>query len=83
MSSPSNDSPVGRVGRISRHGAIQPGRTGEVLVPIRGGLEAFLARDVDGGAIEADREVVVVEYLPSRTVLVTPLHESSQEITPA
>jgi hypothetical protein len=83
MHSPSHDSPVGRVGRVSRHGAILPGRTGEVLVPIRGGLEAFLARDVDDGTIEADREVVVVEYLPSRTVLVTPLHESPQETPPA
>ncbi len=75
MSSPSQDSPVGRVGRVSRHGAILRGRTGEVLVPIRGGLEAFLAQDVDGGEIPADCEVVVVEYLPSRTVLVTPLRQ--------
>jgi hypothetical protein len=79
MTSPSHESPVGRVGRISRSGAILPGRTGEVLVPIRGGLEAFLARDVDGGTIAADREVVVVEYLPSRLVLVTPLPDSPEE----
>jgi hypothetical protein len=31
---------------------IRPGRTGEVMVAIRGGVEAFYARDVDGGSIE-------------------------------
>lgn len=72
----SNASPVGAVGRVSAAGAIRPGRLGEVLVPIRGGLEAFLARDADGGAIEAGVEVVVVEYLPPRTVLVTRLYDS-------
>ena len=32
------------------------------MVAIRGGVEAFLARDVDGGAIEPYTEVVVVAY---------------------
>ena len=73
--SASSASPVGLTGRVSRHGAIRPGRTGEVMVEIRGGVEAFLANDVDGGAIEADEEIVVVEYLPPRTVLVTRLYE--------
>ena len=73
--SASSASPVGLTGRVSRHGAIRPGRTGEVMVHIRGGVEAFLARDVDGGAIDADEEIVVVEYLPPRTVLVTRLYE--------
>lgn len=53
-------------------GGIRPGRTGEVMVAIRGGVEAFLARDVDGGAIEPYTEVVVVDYEPSRVVLVSP-----------
>ena len=41
---------------------------------IRGGVEAFLARDVDGGAIEPYAEVVVVEYEPPRLVLVSRLY---------
>ena len=51
------------------------GPTGEVMVAIRGGVEAFLARDVDGGTIDPYTEVVVVDYEPPRTVLVTPLPE--------
>ena len=76
--SASSASPVGLTGRVSRHGAIRPGRTGEVMVPIRGGVEAFLARDADGGAIDADEEIVVVEYLPPRTVLVTRLYDTQE-----
>ena len=56
-------------------GGITPGRTGEVMVAIRGGVESFLARDVNGGSIEPYTEVVVVEYTPPRLVLVTPLTE--------
>ena len=75
-------SPVGAIGRVARAGAIRPGRLGEVLVEIRGGRESFLARDADGGAIDADEEIVVVEYLPPRTVLVTRLYDSEKG-TPA
>ena len=50
-----------------------PDRTGEVMVAIRGGVEAFLARDVDGGTIEPYTPVVVIDYQPPRFVLVTPL----------
>ncbi len=77
MSSPegSYEEPVGCVGRISRSGAIRPGRTGEVLVTVRGGVEAYMARDADGGAIGAGEEVVVVDRLAPRTVLVTRLRE--------
>ena len=73
--SASSASPIGLTGRVSRHGAIRPGRVGEVMVEIRGGVEAFLARDADGGAIDADEEIVVVDYLPPRTVVVTRLYE--------
>ena len=73
-----NASPVGCHGRVSSSGAIRPGKLGEVMVAIRGGVEAFLARDVDGGSIDAYEEIVVVEYEPPRTVLVTRLYESSQ-----
>ncbi len=71
----SYEEPVGCVGRVSRSGAIRPGRTGEVLVTVRGGVEAYLARDADGGAIEAGEEVVVVDLVAPRTVLVTRLNE--------
>ena len=43
------------------------------MVAIRGGVEAFLARDADGGAIEPYTEVVVVAYEPPRVVVVSPL----------
>jgi hypothetical protein len=72
-----NQSPVGCHGRVTSTGSITPGRTGEVMVAIRGGVEAFLARDADGGEIRAYTEVVVVDYVPPRTVLVTPLQEES------
>jgi hypothetical protein len=67
-------SPVGCRGRITSTGGIQPGRTGEVMVSIRGGVESFLARDVDGGPIEPYTEVVVVEYEPPRLVLVSRIY---------
>ena len=75
-------SPVGCMGRVTSAGAIRPGRLGEVMVSIRGGVEAFLARDVDGGSIEPYEEIVVVDYEPPRTVLVTRLYERTSA-TPA
>ncbi len=71
--SSAGDSPIGRRGRVTSAGAIRPGRMGEVMVSIRGGVEAFLARDADGGAIEPYAEVVVIDYAPPRTVTVTRL----------
>jgi hypothetical protein len=67
----SSTSPIGRFGRVTRHGAIRPGRTGEVMVEMGGGVQAFMARDADGGTIEADEEIVVVDRLAERTLLVT------------
>jgi hypothetical protein len=75
VSSPAGASPIGCIGRVTSSGAIRPGRTGEVMVSIRGGVEAFLARDADNGAIEPYEEIVVVDYEPPRTVLVTRLNE--------
>jgi hypothetical protein len=67
-------SPIGCRGRITSTGAIQAGRTGEVMVAIRGGVESFLARDADGGAIDPYTEVVVVDYEPPRMVLVSRIY---------
>ena len=72
-----NQSPVGCHGRVTSTGGIVAGRTGEVMVAIRGGVEAFLARDANGGEIRPYTEIVVVDYVPPRLVLVTPLQEES------
>ena len=47
------------------------------MVAIRGGVEAFLARDINGGSIGPYTEIVVIDYVPPRLVLVTPLTEES------
>jgi hypothetical protein len=73
---PADTSPIGSHGRVTATGAIRPGKVGEVMVAIRGGVEAFLARDADGGAIAAYEEVAVVDYEPPRTVVVTRLYDT-------
>lgn len=70
-----SSSPVGCYGRVTASGAIRSGEVGEVMIAIRGGVEAFLARDADGGSIDPYEEVAVVEYTPPREVLVTRLYE--------
>ncbi len=72
-------SPIGCAGRVTSAGAIRPGRLGEVMVAIRGGVEAFLARDADGGSIDPYEEIVVIDYEPPRTVLVTRLPSSTSQ----
>ncbi len=63
---------VGKVGRVT--GTIAPGRIGEVMVPVRGGTEAFHAYAADDGAtIRPGTRVVVVEYFAPRTVVVAPM----------
>lgn len=64
-------SPVGLWAKVTGRGAIQHGRFGEVTVDIRGGRELFYAVDADGGEIPADTDVIVVDYQPPRTVIVT------------
>lgn len=66
---PRRDSPVGEIGRVI--GKIAPGLTGEVMVPIRGGSEAFHAFADGGVTIERGAQVLVVEYVPPRNVYVT------------
>jgi hypothetical protein len=75
-------SPIGCFGRVTASGGIRPGRVGEVMVAIRGGVEAFLAHDADGGSIDPYEQVAVVDYQPPRTVVVTRIYEVSEEDTP-
>lgn len=63
---------VGKRGRVT--GAISPGVLGEVMVPVRGGTEHFHAYAADAETtIARGTTVVVVEYFPPRTVVVTPM----------
>jgi hypothetical protein len=63
---------VGKAGRVT--GTIEPGRIGEVMVEVRGGSEAFHAYAADEGeTYTRGTRVVVVEYLPPRTVIGTKL----------
>ena len=63
---------IGKQGRVT--GRIAPGLVGEVMVPVRGGSEAFHAysatpdQKIPKGAV-----VIVVEYHAPRTVYVEPM----------
>lgn len=60
---------VGKEGRVT--GGIGPGLVGEVMIPVRGGVEAFYAHPVNpDDEIPTGAIVVVVEYHPPRTVYV-------------
>jgi hypothetical protein len=60
----------GKIGRVT--GTIQPGHLGEVMLPVRGGTEAFNAYAADtDDVISVGSRIVVVEYHPPRTVVVT------------
>lgn len=61
---------VGKIGRVT--GAIRPGAVGEAIIPVRGSSEAFLARSDHGEAIPAGARIIVIEYLPPRTIIVAP-----------
>jgi len=59
---------VGKIGQVTL--AITPARPGEVMLPVRGGTEAFTAcSDV---SISKHARVVVVEWVAGRTVTVAP-----------
>jgi len=63
---------IGKVGRVT--GTIGPERVGEVMIPIRGGSEAFNAYAADAkDTISTGTRVVVIEYFPPRTVVVSPM----------
>jgi len=62
---------VGKVARVT--GSIAPGRIGEVMIAVRGGSEAFHAYASDTSlTITRGTRVMVVEYFPPRTVVVSP-----------
>lgn len=60
---------VGKVGRVT--GRIGPDRIGEVMVPVRGGTEAYHAYSADDEEIAPGTRILVVDVLPPRTVVVT------------
>jgi len=62
------ESLIGKVGRITV--SIPVGGPGEVLLPVRGGSEAFAA--LSDEPIARHSRVVVVEALSARSVFVTP-----------
>ncbi|MQA78459.1 MAG: hypothetical protein GEV10_08265 [Streptosporangiales bacterium] len=60
---------VGRQGRVT--GKIASGLVGEVMVEVRGGVEAFYAYPmVPDETFELGQIVVVTDYHPPRTVYV-------------
>jgi hypothetical protein len=67
---PDDQTMVGKVGRVT--GTVGPGRTGEVMVNVRGGSEAFIAYPADSETIELHSRVVVIEYHAPRIVYVSP-----------
>lgn len=64
----SDEAVVGKVGTVTH--PISPGRTGEVLVHIRGGTETYMA--VSDSEVGKGSEVLVIGQRSARTVEVTP-----------
>ena len=63
---------IGKVGRVT--GTIGPEQVGEVMISIRGGSEAFNAYAADtNDTISTGTRVVVIQYFPPRTVVVSPM----------
>ena len=61
---------IGKMGRVTA--TINPGKLGEVMVQVRGGSEAFHAYAADNDeTIPTGSRIVVVEYFPPRTVVVS------------
>jgi hypothetical protein len=60
---------VGKQGRVT--GRIGPGLVGEVMIPVRGGAEAFYAyASFSDEEIPVGSVIVVMDYHPPRTVYV-------------
>ena len=60
---------IGTRGRVT--GTVGPGLIGEVLISVRGGVEAFYAYPATDEVIEVGTPIVVVEFDPPRTVYVS------------
>nr|WP_202500370.1 hypothetical protein [Streptomyces sp. SID5476] len=66
---------VGLMGRVT--GTVGPGLVGEVIVRVRGGAEHFLAYPASAkDRIAPGTLVMVMEYLPPRTVYVSVAYDS-------
>lgn len=64
--------PQGKIGQVS--GAIGPNTLGEVIISIRGGSEAFLARaENNNQEFKPGERVLILEYHAPRNVIVTNL----------
>jgi hypothetical protein len=60
---------IGKQGRVT--GKIGPGLVGEVMMQVRGGVEAFYAHPtIPDEEISVGSIVIVVDYFPPRTVYV-------------
>lgn len=60
---------IGRLGRVS--GRVGPGLVGEIMVAVRGGVEAFYAYPQrPDEEIEPGVQVLIVDFLPPRTAYV-------------
>jgi hypothetical protein len=68
-SSGTEESLIGKIGRVTV--SIPRNGPGEVLLPVRGGSEAFAA--LSDEPIPRHSRVVVIEALSARSVVVTPL----------
>lgn len=65
---------TGKIGRVT--GEVDPGTLGEVMLEVRGGTAAYLARPYDGSSVFAVGGRVLVMYLdPPQTVYVGALPE--------
>ena len=61
---------IGKIGRVV--GAIEPGRLGEVTIPIRGGSEVYFAyAETPDESIPRGTRVLVIEHEPPRTIVVS------------
>ena len=61
---------IGKVGRVT--GEIVAGRMGEVMIPVRGGTEAYYAFATEPTEeIARGTRVIVVDHEPPRTVVVS------------
>jgi hypothetical protein len=72
MSPAANSEMIGKIGRVT--GRIGPGQTGEVMIAVRGGTNAFHAHPADGASTHPIGErVSVIDFRSPQTVFVDSL----------